>query len=420
MSEMLVASSSGSRTEIGVSQLRVGPSAAVGSMNYGQRCTLDRRESSGMPKKNQTSVGSAKEAEWARLGDFFSRLASGDHKSLYEEVLRSPRKNPDISRVEKVQSTSKSPSRPVEVPIVDALKPLELIPLTRCVSSGSTSSVASTSSDGDTNDGDSSTSSPPSSISSLPSPDLREDATLFETGDEAREECYEPTRGRMRIRTSAGRFAKPRPQALAHPTATIEEEDKEKTQRNFTFKMMLHELYENLDEFTEMVARVLEDSKEKYRPLDMEREGVLCPGHGTSKKTRVGRVMEEDMYVKLRDRTTSNLEGKGQMEMVQSVIERATMKRRVKMGGVAVAQYLDDIKNSLEEGTQREVIAATCAFERHTLSTVFAEESDDSEGGVPDDVATGRNTDECCKTRVDEQGLHAPVVRSRTKRRLSL
>lgn len=393
--EMLVAlaSSSGSRIDISVSQLQVGPSVATGSMKYEQGCTLvDGSKAPGMPKKTQTSVGSAKEAEWARLGNFFSRLASGDHKSLYEEVLKTPKKSPDSTRVERFQSSSSSTSRPVKVPIVDAAsKPLELIPLTRSVSSGSTSSVASTSSsDGDVSEEGSSTSSPPSSVSSLPCSDLREDA--FETGDEAREECDEHVRGRMRARASAGRFAKPRPQVFARPAATAEEEDKEKMQRNFTFKMMLHELYEDLDEFTEMVARVLVDSKEKYRPLDMGREGVLCSDHGLSKKTRVGKVMEEDGYAKLRDRTTSNLEGKGQMEMVQSVIERAKKKRRVKMGEVGIAQDLDDIKNSLEEEGQRQkVIAATCALGQHTLSIVYA---GDSERGVPDDVATDRNADD--------------------------
>ena len=112
--DMLVASLSGSRVDIGgVSQvqLRVGPSAATYAMRYERRCTLEGSKAIGMPKKTQTSVGSAKEAEWARLGDFLSRLASGDHKSLYEEVLKTPKKSPDSTRVERLQPSSPSTSR---------------------------------------------------------------------------------------------------------------------------------------------------------------------------------------------------------------------------------------------------------------------------------------------------------------------
>ncbi|KAI0825793.1 hypothetical protein BC629DRAFT_25748 [Irpex lacteus] len=371
----------------------------------------------GIPKN---TTENAKAAEFARLGDFFARLVSGDHKSLYEEVSRTPRKKPNVTRSQRLQPESPSPSKPSKESILCIPRPLDPIPLIRTVSSESTTSISTTCT---ASTGSSSTdaylSSPPSSVSSFPTSPRCDDVACSDSSDE---EDEEPTRGRTRTRSTAGRFRKLRPQPLTYtaqfpggsfssymPYADSAVKDKDSMGGKFTFKMMLHELYEDVDEFRAMVEKVLEESKKKYRPLEKVNTNAAHGKEGASGKSRVDEMKNEDG--KTRDRAISNLEGKGQMEMVRNVVERAKKKRRIRTGEQAVPQEtergpVDDSESQSQKITYRKYI-----LRERVSSAASTEGAANVEQRVPRDGVRHKV--------LDEQGPHAVSIRPRMKRRLS-
>ncbi|KAI0083953.1 hypothetical protein BDY19DRAFT_605006 [Irpex rosettiformis] len=419
MGAMLLAAATGTTNSEGNPHSRYTSLLDLATSSYKPKFPFSEGSVYATPKK--ISPGSAKAAEWARLGDFFSKLASGDHKSLYGEVPKTPRKNPNISRVERFQSQSPSPARPAQVDIVDIPKLLESIPLTRSISSESANSASTMSNETGTSETDSLDLSPRTSISSLPTSASCVDSTFPKTADD---ECDKAVRGRTSTRTSMGRFSKPRSQSLTvcvDPSTSYEpfidpvakeEKEKEVMGGEFTFKMMVHELYDDLDEFRDMVKRVLEDSKEKFRPLEKEKEDLA---HSAAEgKSLASRLKEVDS--KSRNRALSTLEGKGQMEMVQNVVERAVKKRRVRTEGFVVPSE-DTRANPNAKIQSRPVESTTCLLSRRILPTVYSEGAGNSERSVPNGGVTGQA--EAASRKVLEEELHITAVRSRGKRRLS-
>lgn len=387
--------------------------ATATSERYSTQC--------GIPK--DTTTENAKAAELARLGDFFARLVSGDHKSLYEEVSRTPRKSPNVTRSQRLQSESPSPCKPVKESTLGQLQPLDPIPLIRTVSSESTTSVGTTFT---TSTGSSETdaylSSPPSSISSFPTSPCCDDVACSDSSDE---EDSEPTRGRTRTRTTAGRFRKSRLQPLTYtaqfpggsfssymPYSDSAVKEGDSMGGKFTFKMMLHELYEDVDEFRAMVEKVLEESKEKYRPLEKAKTDAAQGEEGASRKSRVDEMKNEDG--KTRDRAISNLEGKGQMEMVRNVVERAKKKRRIRTGEQAVPQETERGPVDGSESQSQKITYRKYILRERVSSAVSTEGAANVEQRVPRDGA-----DVVRHKVLDEQGPYAVSIRPRMKRRLS-
>ncbi|KAI0339435.1 hypothetical protein BDW22DRAFT_1486891 [Trametopsis cervina] len=277
--------------------------------------------------KTQLGGQDEKEAEWARLQDFFSRLASGDHKSLYEEVSRTPREDKakeDVARkgeMEGARPLSFAPqARPSATPIMATTTPATKQDI-RCSASSSSNGASSLSGQ--------------ESCEDLASDEDQEDA---------------PSRGRARSRANAGRFRsrpqrmplvdpptppKPRPMAytarfpggsFASYTDRMATKERMNGAGGFTFKAMLHELYDDVDTFTKMIERVLKESRTRFRSLD---------GDGQKGKGKGAAKTGDDA----RDESTGNVEGHAGTEQVRrSVAERVAKKRRVWLGSVFPSQ----------------------------------------------------------------------------------
>ncbi|KAI0705238.1 hypothetical protein BC835DRAFT_563433 [Cytidiella melzeri] len=345
--------------------------------------------------------GDAKMAEWARLGDFFSKLTSGDYKSLYEEVSKTPKKTgggvvaKDLDAEQRACSPSPCPST----------NPIGPVALVRIVSTGSTSTTTSIASV----ETKSTVPSPPSSISSLPS---KASASCMDCSSDD-DEDEEPTRGRTRTRSTASRFRRP-PQPITYTAefpegsyssykpfpARFEEEDKATMGGKFTFKMMLHELYEDVDGFRRMIEKVLEESKAQFRPL-------------AKKATRGSKYAEEVKGWKgegeMRSWTVSDVEGAGQMEDVRkSVAERAAKKRKVRLGSALAVP-----REPAHESDKDELYVL-----KNQLDPAFTEGGVGSERRVSSGAVAEQIAEAACRI-LDEKGPYAVVVQPRTKRLLS-
>lgn len=195
----------------------------------------------GSTETSMSWKGEEKAAELARLEDFFGKLARGEHMSLCEQLKGRGNRESGSSQISAASAGSMGSS-----------------------TEGSTSSLSAMST---------AATSPASRISPLPD-STRDDGTA------TAQMTDEPTRGRTQTRTKAaliytaqypgGSFSSWQQQS--QPVAA-EQKGQEKREREkghssrFTFKMMLHELYEDIGSFKKMVKNVLEESKMQFRPL---------------------------------------------------------------------------------------------------------------------------------------------------------
>jgi hypothetical protein len=350
--------------------------------------------------------GCVKAAELARLGDFFSRLASGDHKSLYNEVTRKPKE----VATEITKELRRSPS-PVRLTTAKPTASLEPIALTRTVSAESTSTTATSVTTSDSGD---SVLSPRSSISSLPSPkectkacgsclDIDDSSNSNSSEEDERER----PRGRARTRDTANKFkriASPNTYTVRFPGGTfdsyrslpdrfVKEEAEASKGGRFTFKLMLHDLYEDVNEFRRMVETVLEDSKAKFQPLDME-------------PARRRRRSDSE-----RNRTMSDAEAIGEIENVRrGVAERVVKKRRTRFG--TTSELGDNIG-----GHSQDVVHQDQPYV--PSEGVFLAMSSENAADYGQRVLVGDPGDSVTCEVLNNQDQCALVFRPRMKRRLS-
>ncbi|KAI0075327.1 hypothetical protein K474DRAFT_1699149 [Panus rudis PR-1116 ss-1] len=110
-------------------------------------------------------------------------------------------------------------------------------------------------------------------------------------------------------------------------------EDKSENDENkFTFKLMIHELYE-IVEFAEMVQDVIEDSKEKYKPLP---PGVISRRRKGEKRGRAMEDSDDSTDEEVDDNIDDNEGGDDTIEEVEGETTIDGLKKLHKFPGVGL------------------------------------------------------------------------------------